>query len=239
MNKKYLIGIISLALIVVLIIFFKFTLVQFKAIMGPPSPNGGGVHEESAPPPAPDLSKIVEEELSRLPLGKILFNPPEKMKVGVKERVEVRIAKTIKENFEKELKGKGIPQIEEIKVGTFMTARLKGDSFNIEPLSDESQLVSGDGFTQWEWNVTPLKSGLYKLYLSVAVRIKIAGIGEEKKDYPVFEKEINVKVNPIYSVKKFIKSYWQWIITTIIGSGIIGWGAGWFVKRRKKAGKKQ
>jgi hypothetical protein len=43
------------------------------------------------PTPTPSTQEIVAEELKKLSIGRILFNPPEKMKVGVKERVEVHI----------------------------------------------------------------------------------------------------------------------------------------------------
>ena len=169
------------------------------------------------------LSKVVEDELNNLDIGRILFNPPQEMKVGVKDRVEVRIAKTIAEDFIKGLRGRGIPQIEKIKVGTFMKVRLVGDNFDIKSLSHDEQAVEGEDFTQWEWDVTPLTSGIQSLLLSVTVRIKIFNDGEETKDYPVFERRIKVKVNLIHSTKKFIEKYWKWIATTIISSGIIGW----------------
>ena len=170
-----------------------------------------------------DLPEIVKDELEKLSLGQILFNPSEEMQFGAKERVEVRIAKTITEDLTKGLKGRGVPQIEKIKVGTFMKVRLTGDNFDIKAISHEEQLVEGEGFTHWDWDVVPLKSGTQSLLLTVTVRIKIPDYGEEKKDHPVFEKQIKVKVNLIYSTKHFTKSYWQWIVGTIFGSGIIGY----------------
>jgi hypothetical protein len=171
----------------------------------------------------PSLTEIVKDELEKLSLGQILFNPSEEMQVGVKERVEVRIAKTIAEDLSKGLIGRGVPQIEEIKVGTFMKVRLTGDNFDIKALSHEDQLVEGEGFTQWDWDIVPLKSGIQSLLLTVTVRIKIPKYGEENKDHPVFERQIKVKVNLFHSSKHFTKSHWQWIVSTIIGSGIIGY----------------
>ncbi len=190
--------------------------------------------ETSQPAPS-DLSEIIEDELEKLTPGPILFNPPQEMTVGVKERIELRIAKTITEDLTLGLKGRGVPQIEEIKVGTFMKAHLTGDNFDVKALSHEEQIVAGAGFTQWDWDVMPLKSGIQSLLLTITVRIKIPNYGEERKDYPVFEKQIKVKVNPIYSIINFIKSYWQWIVSTIIGSGIIGLFAKWRKNSKKEA----
>ena len=184
-------------------------------------------------PALQDLSQIVEDEIKKLTPGRILFNPPEEMKVGVKEKVEVRITKTLTEDLSKGLKGSGKPQIEQIRVGTFMKVRLMGDNFDIKPLSNEEQIVAGEGFTQWEWDVVPLKSGIQYLILGVTVRLKLPNGAEEKKDYPVFDRRIEVKVNLPYTINKFIKSYWQWIITAVL-LPIIGWFANKWRKSRKK-----
>lgn len=182
----------------------------------------------------PNLSKIVEDELKNLSLGKILFNIPEEMKVGIKERVEVRIARTIAQNLSEGLRGRGVPQTEKIRVGTFMKVRLMGDNFDIRTLSDEEQLVAGEGFTEWAWDVVPLKYGIQLLLLTVTVRIKIPNYCEERKDYPVFERKIRVKVNLIYSTKEFVRKNWQFIAGTIFSSGIIGW----IIRKRRKSKKR-
>lgn len=187
----------------------------------------------------PDLSGIIEDELKKLAPGKILFNPPQEMQVGVRDRIEVRIAKTITEDLSLELKGRGVPQIEEIRVGTFMKVRLMGNNFDIKPLSHKEQLVAGEGFTQWDWDVVPLKSGMQSLLLVVTVRIKIPNYDEERKDYPVFERQIKVKVNLIYSISSFVYSYWQWIAGTITSTGIIGWFIKWIIKKRRQSRKKR
>jgi hypothetical protein len=41
---------------------------------------------------------------NKLSSGQILFNPPEEMKVGIEERVEVRLTNDITENLTEELK---------------------------------------------------------------------------------------------------------------------------------------
>ena len=179
--------------------------------------------EATVLPAPPDISEIIEDELKKLALGRILFNPSKEMKAAVLERIEVRIAKTIIGDLTMGLRGRGEPKIEEIRVGTSMKARLTGDNFDITSPSTENQLVAGTGFTHWEWDVTPLKRGIQRLLLTVTVRIKIPNYCEEEKDYPVFEREIKVKVNRIHSTKNFIISYWQWIVAMIVSSGIIGW----------------
>jgi len=147
--------------------------------------------------PTPSLSEIIDEELKKLPIGQIVFNPPENMTVGKEERIEVRITQNLTENLTEGLIGLGVPQIEKIKVSTFMNVRLTGDNFDIDRLFiDEEQIVGSDEFTQWAWDVTPLKSGVQVLHLFVAVWIVIDA-AEGKRDYPVVDKQICVKVNHI------------------------------------------
>ena len=141
------------------------------------------------------------------------------MKVGIEERVEVRLTKDITENLTEGLKGPGAPQIEPIEVGTFMMVTLTGgDSFDINALSSEEQVVKPVGFTEWSWDVTPLKSGRQELHLTVTVRILIPGQDEQKIDWLVMDKQISVEVNIPYTFKRFIECYWQWIVATIISA---------------------
>lgn len=177
----------------------------------------------------PDPSTVLEAEMKKLVPGQVLFNAPEEMKVGVKERIEVRIAKNFPGDLTKGLKGRGIPVFEEIRVNTLMKVRLRGENFHIEILSHEEQLVADAEFTQWDYDVTPLKSGTQELLLTVTVRIKVPDYGEEKRDYPVYDKQIKVEANRLFSLVNFIKNNWKWLVGVITGSGIIGWIVKWWV----------
>ena len=173
----------------------------------------------TTPTPTPSFQELIEDELRKLSSGRVLFNPPEEMKVGIEERVVVRLTKDITENLTEGLKGPGAPQIEPIEVGTFMKVTLTGgDSFDINALSSEEQVVKPVGFTEWSWDVTPLKSGRQELHLTVTVRILIPGQYEQKIDWLVMDKQISVEVNPPYTFKRFIECYWQWIVATIISA---------------------
>ena len=164
--------------------------------------------------------ELIDKALKELPPGEILFNPPEEMKVAVKELVEVRLTQNTTEEMTEELrkglKGRGVPQIEKIEIGHFMKVCLTGDNFDINPLSSEKQVLRPEGFTEWSWDVTPVKSGTQVLHLKVTVRLLISGQAEQEIDCDVMHKNIRVYVNPAYSIKSFIKSHWKWIVGTII-----------------------
>ena len=168
-------------------------------------------------------STVLEAEIKKLVPGQVLFNAPEEMKVGIKERVEVRIAKNFPGDLTKGLKGKGIPETVEIKVNTLMSVRLRGENFYIKTLSPEGQLVVDAEFTEWDYDVTPLKSGAQELSLTVTVRIKVPDYDEQERANPVYDKLIQVKPNPWFSLVSFIKNNWKWLVGGITGSGIIGW----------------
>jgi hypothetical protein len=170
---------------------------------------------------APQWYEVLRQELDRLPLGKVVFNPPDTMQVGVKERIETRISRDLSADLVTSLKGRGVPEIEELKISELMKVRLSGDDFDIIPQDEEEQIIEQTGFTEWAWDVTPRKSGKKIIHLHVILRI-ILPFGEEKKDYPVLDREIAVKVNLGYSVKSFIFANWKWIVTALI-LPLIGW----------------
>ncbi|MGB8218080.1 MAG: PGF-pre-PGF domain-containing protein, partial [Candidatus Methanoperedens sp.] len=129
-------------------------------------------------------------------------------------KMEKESLKIYQENFTVALGESGKSEIDEIKVSTLMKVHLTEDNnFEIKPLSEEEQPVVSEGFTQWEWDVTPLKSGKQVLKFSVSVVI-----GGVPKTYPVFEKVIYVEVNPIFTFNNFIGNNWLPIIELVIAA---------------------
>jgi hypothetical protein len=164
---------------------------------------------------SPDFEKNLNEELVSLTEGKILFNPPKEMKQYSKERIEVRISKNLNNDLSEGLRGKGLPEIEDILVSDEMKVILSGDAFKIKSLSEPVQIISSTEPTQWEWDVTPLKSGYRLICLSVSILINLDQYGNKKKSLPVMEKEVYIKVNVPGVVLEFIKNYWYAIIAAI------------------------
>jgi hypothetical protein len=192
------------------------------------SDHGGYVLGEamstSEPPDAKqEWKKVLQEELDRLPVGKIVFNPPETMKVAIKERVEARISGDLEADLISSLRGRGIPKIEELKIYELMAVRLTGYDFDIVPLNQEEQIIDTKNFTEWAWDVTPQKSGKKSLHLHCTLRIRLHNDALEKnKDHPVLDREIVVQVNRAYSIKSFISKNWKWIATALL-LPLIGW----------------
>ena len=134
------------------------------------------------------------------PLGKILFDTPEQMKVGVSERVSLRITKELTYDFFEDLIHTQEVEVESIRVSQFMAASLRGDDFKIEALGNEEQIIEDNDYTQWDWKVLPLKGGNRKLWASITIQVKVEN-EQARKTLPILEKEISVKINPVYSTK--------------------------------------
>ena len=157
------------------------------------------------------------------PHGLIAYSVPTQMQVGSEYSVKIRISK--QNNRTVLLIGnREIPisdnldsvKIETITVSPVMSASLLSskNDFEITSLSTEIQNIDQDGYTEWEWNVIPLKGGENNLKLNVKIRIKEDG-NDYYKDITVFQRKIKVKSNLSYSIKDFIFKNWEWFLGVI------------------------
>jgi len=150
--------------------------------------------------------------------GRLLFNPPNQMRLGQTERVEVRLTRTLTLDAEllEHLHGRGEPQLEEIPTAPLMAVTLKGDGFRISAYSDEEQIVTHEGLTMWEYDIRALKRGQQRLVTCVSLRIPVAGQPFEHKSIPVREATIDVQVGAPALVAYLVVGNWQWFIGTAI-----------------------
>lgn len=173
--------------------------------------------------------------------GWIAYSIPMEMKVAKSYSVKVRISKRTNGQNKSDLilgsqdaiNNKNLPSIatiEDVKVSGEMLAELRGDAdaFDIKALSTEIQNIDNESYTEWEWVVTPKKSGYSPLKLVIKVK-------ELNKDIVVFNKDIQVKKNVSVSIQGFFDKYWQWLMTTIIIPIFIYF---WNRKKKKRQTKK-
>jgi hypothetical protein len=180
----------------------------------------GSRHQSPASVKAPDTyDDLVRSAFAELVKpGRLLFNPPDRMKLGQTERVEVRLARTLELDAEllKQLHGQGTPRLEEIPTAPRMAVTLKGDGFQIKPYSDEEQTVTPDSITIWEFDIYAIERGQQRLVISVSLRIPVPGQSLERKSIPVREATIDVQVGLPARVGHFVSGNWQWFIGTAI-----------------------
>lgn len=177
------------------------------------------VPTQASPVKEADLKPIssTEVELKKFTTGKILFDTSHQMKVGIPDRVSVRIAKTLTQHLFEGLTHTQEIEIESIRISRFMTVILSGDGFKINPLhTNDEQIIEEEEFTQWNWEVTPLRGGKRQLFVNVTIRVKVDN-EQGRKDLEALRKEIDITINPAYSIRSFASQYWQWIL----GSALI------------------
>ena len=184
-------------------------------------------------------SKLKENDTTS---GWIAYSVPEEMKVAKTYSVKVRISKKSGSQTKADLilgsadaiNNPSLPSvatIEDVKVSGEMSAELRADAgaFDIKALSTPVQNIDNESYTEWEWVVTPKKSGDSPLKLIIRVK-------DLNKDIVVFNKNIKIKKNVTVAVGGFFEKYWQWLMTTIIIPIFIYF---WNRKKKKERKKKE
>ncbi len=170
------------------------------SLVAPADTTGTAAHGPVPPPPPPSTDDLIADQLSRLKKGLIGFVCPETMQVARRRRVSARIA--FGADTAQVATGLGAPgavSIDTLRVSTSMKLRLVGDStdFDIRSLSGgEDQAVAFDRPTQWDWDVTPRRSGAHDLELRATVKVHVPGAPEQQRDETVYSRRVLVRVNP-------------------------------------------
>lgn len=198
-----------------------------------PSPSPSPSASPIASPSPEDLEAIIEKEVQKLRDSKIVFNPPREMQEQKTEKIEARISfEDIGPAISQGLEGRGTPETATLKVSPIMRLTLTADptAFHIEG-SGAEQVVAGKPFAQWDWYVTPLKSGDLHLILTATATIDVPGRGDKPAYYKTLEKPITVRVDRWRASKKFLANNWQWLWTVLVVPGL---GLLWGLRKRRQ-----
>lgn len=157
--------------------------------------------------------------------GLLMFNPPDEMTQGKKERIEVGIARSpeLRQALAAGLRGHGKPQFEAVDTSSVMGVELKGSSFDITPFSPAEQLVTPKA--RWEFDVRPNRAGQQTLTLCVSLRVDSPAATGGRIGIPVLERDIRIRVDIGFSTRRFVASNWQWLVTAVVGLGgaLVAW----------------
>jgi hypothetical protein len=177
-----------------------------------------------------DTTNIVNYDM-----GIIGYNIPSNFKVNEWSTIKLRISR--KNKIESIVLGTGSRPIslvdinskddiilDRIKVDDFMKAKLySDDNVEVRSVTTESQRLSNDGYTEWVWRVKPKTSD--PCYIKMIITMSDV-------DYVVYEEEILVDPNWLWSFSNWFSKWWQAITATIITPILIPLII-WFRKRRK------
>ena len=172
-------------------------------------------------------------------MGKVAISIQDTMKVGNTYNVKLRITReggnTFLSGIVEDTTKRTTVYIERVRISSVMSAKLSDPEgkFEIKMVGDNiSQSIEEEGFTEWEWVVKPIKSGMNKLVVVLTIRIEDTD-GFHPKDIEVMNKTILTKVNPIYTIVDFVKENWAWIIGFM--TPIVTWLWNRRRKRRRNA----
>lgn len=192
---------------------------------GSPQPPHGRAPVE-AHPGRPRSTQIKVET------GQMVENIPRKMKAGVSELVEVRIARANVKALAQGLQGGGAAYKHEAMITKAMSVKLRAPDggFWVEAASPETQWIENvlgvmtDDFASWRWTVTPKSSGQKKLQLVVSARtVGSDGLAAETA-LPDQLFDVRVAVN--YGQKS--KRAAGWLAAAIFGGVLARFGEGAF-----------
>jgi hypothetical protein len=171
----------------------------------------------ATPQTTPSDIENLQAAVDALPIGQILFNHPAEMELKQAETVRVRISQSLLEDLSHDLKAGGKTEQDQIPVSASMRVDLFGEPyFIVKPLTEEEQLITQKGFSEWSFTVIPQKRGTWPLHLTVSAVIHAPWGGDKFKSYPVKDEEIRVRVTLLGAVGDFVIGNWQWLWTTIL-----------------------
>lgn len=192
---------------------------------------------DNTPQPAPvvvDGVTPVNPNQLDLNKGSMSYDIPLNMQVGKAHTVRLRISR--KKNNNISVGFTHDTTVYEIETSGVMEVKLYDPNpegvnkqFEIVQMTDGVQALENDErYNEWTWGVTPVRSGEGKLKLIINIKKKTE-FGDMNRSITVFEKDIEIKSNHKYFVRKFFYDNWEWFASSIaIPLSIFAW------KRREK-----
>lgn len=167
--------------------------------------------------PDDDYNTEKHKILSDKVIGQIAYNNPDYLIVGKPSTFEVRLSRNRMINIKKDFEGEGYIIDDTLELTNRVRVKLiSNDDVIIEPIEPEEQAIDNESFTIWTWKVIAQSAGIK----SLKIKIGLANIDKIDPSLPRFVPgksfEISTRANLPYSIWKFIKSYWQWIISTLL-----------------------
>lgn len=202
---------------------------------GLPNVHGGGY--------VPD---VVKQDCQRLVEGQLVFTPTATMQQGKPYLVSARLSRGKDTNIASGLH-KGTIIIEDTKVSCMVSMTLDSqepNAFkidNIPAARPNEQILLPNRFAQWDWRVTPLKSGTLHLLLYVTPMLYVDEVGQGLQQYPQAPRVITVSPDYLYVLWTAISTNWEiWgtLLTVIVVPLLLWLGARFKTWRDKRNARK-
>jgi hypothetical protein len=95
-------------------------------------------------------------------------------------------------------------------------------------VTSERKAVSGQGVTEWKWEIEPTETGPKRLHLTLSAIIQVRG-SNEIFDVETFDRTLVVRVTLLSQLSSFVKDNWQRLWTAILIPVV-----GWVLARRRR-----
>jgi hypothetical protein len=187
------------------------------AAHGVPSPEHDHRAARAGRPAPPRERPAIEK-------GQLVESIPRRMKVGVIETFEIRIARDGVVEAGRGLAGRGAPQHHQILITRAMSVRLQCEPgrFYIEAASPETQWTGtrsdqlASDYAVWRFTVIPQRRGPAELMLIVSART--IGADGIVADTSLPEQRIAIRVSA--NVTRGLKRWLGWIMVALIGAAV-------------------
>lgn len=209
--------------------------------LGRPQGAPSGVIPPSLRVPAPAAAKAAvppaarDREATREPakaeLGQLTETIPRTMRVGVTERVEIRIGRAHIKNMADGMEGGGLAWQHDVTVTKAMSVRVRAPEggFFIETVSPETQWIDrqfddGPDYASWRFLITPQQRGWATLRIHISARtVGSEGVAAETA-FPDQVIEVKVRTNYGRAAKRTL----GWVAAAIAGGVLARFGEGAF-----------
>jgi len=113
--------------------------------------------------------------------GSVLYQIPQEMRLQTPTKCTIRVAVSEEEILDNLVLDKFLKVRSEVDISDVMSAELvdpEGGIFKISSLNARTQLVRDTGYTEWNFNVTPLIEGVHQLLVKVSIMEIVPGFAE-------------------------------------------------------------
>jgi hypothetical protein len=177
--------------------------------------------QHTKPPPIPKSDRplwdaIQKSVAAQLHIGSVAFNTPTALDRGETAEIEFLLSpKQSIKRLKERISQAGDREGARVQISDYMEADLSGLNFSITRIGSERQLVLPDSTTRWAWEITPTRSGVLHLHLTLTAILTTHG-EERELEIRTFEKTLSIRVAWPVKVKDFVHENWQWLWTTIL-----------------------
>jgi hypothetical protein len=162
--------------------------------------------------------------------GSIAFNTPAEMRLG--ERTVIQLLLDPRPGITPEVLAlqvteQGAVQSAQIKISDSIEATISGAAFEIRAVTPEVQALSGEGPTEWKWEIKPREAGSHRLFLTI--NAIVSGAGGVKRSVRTFDRTIVVHVPPA-ALANWLREPVAWLALLVLAG--VATGALLAIRRR-------